>query len=107
MRSIAKALYALACLLGLLSLIVGSLDFWWHRFGGPQAEFVRQMLMCTWVSFAFVFSIAAVLVMVHWPAEDTCLRKTLLLPSLVLLLVVWAVTSSAALLLLVLGPHWD
>ena len=107
MRSIAKAFYGLACLLGLLFLTVARLDFWWHRFGGPQAQFVRKMLMFTWVSFASVFPIAAVLMTVYWPVETTDLRRTLTFASLVLLLLVWLLSSSAVLLLLVLGPHWD
>jgi len=107
MRSRAKALYALACLLGLLSLIVLELESWWRYSGCPQEQFLRWMLVCTWVSFAAVYPIAAALVIVHWPAKATGLRKTLLVTSLAILLAVWILLWPVALMLRLLWSHWD
>ena len=90
----AQALYALACLLGLLSMMV-----WLAPFG-------RHLSMRTWGSFAVVYPIAAVLMIMHRPADATSLRNPLLVPSLVLLLLVWLVSSSVALALLYLGPDF-
>ena len=106
MRSTAKALYALACLLALLSLILLELESWWRYSGCTQEYILRRMLMCTWCSFFLVYPIAALLMMVHWPAQASFLRDSFLLISLVLLLALWLVSSFVALVLLSLGPDF-
>jgi len=106
MRSITKALYALTCLLGLLSLAVGRLD-WWRHFAGAEHRFVYRMLMCTSVSFALVYPIAAVLVMRHWPVKGSDLRNSLLFVSLVLLFGAWFSSSLGLVGFLVMGPDFD
>lgn len=95
LRQKARALYALACLLGVLSLIVS-----WIAPIGYQAA------VCTCGSFAVIYPIAAVFAIGSWPAHADGLRKTLLSVSLVLLLGVWLFSSLVALALLALGPHF-
>ena len=94
-RQKAQALYVLACLLGVQSLIVSWL-----------APVGRQAAMCTCGSFAVVYPIAAVLMIVRWPADATGLRKTLLFASLVILLLIWLFASLVAVALFALGPDF-
>ncbi len=107
LRRGAQALYAFACLLGVLSLIFLCQPHFGHRMiMSWHCLFPRQMIMCIWGLFGVVYPIAAVLMMARWPADVTGLRRTLLLVSLALLPPIWLFSSLVALALFVLGPNF-